>query len=33
LVKRHAFYSEFFIQFQASVTDREAQCLIASTLR
>jgi len=33
LVKRHVFYSESFVQFQASVTNSEAQRLIASTLR
>jgi hypothetical protein len=33
LVKRHAFYSVSFVLFQASVTNREAQCLTASTLR
>ena len=33
LVKRHAFYPESFVQFQVSVTNSEAQCLIVSTLR
>ena len=33
LVKRHAFYSKSFVQFQAGVTDREAQRLFAPTLR
>ena len=33
LVKRHAFYSESFVQSQAGVTDRKAQRLFAPTLR